>query len=166
MGENSPFYFSFYGAILMNVTTVLTRTYIIRVQNLTLYVRSKKSHFCQNYVITQGTGYYTSTNSLGIHIPREKVKGLYNCLCSELWVSHSSAAEHDSLLGCDIVSLGEWLCFHLQGLRSSRGGASAEGAAHCFSLNCFETLWVEGPTVLKTSGATHIQEDMNPHKWV
>jgi hypothetical protein len=34
----------------------------------------------------------------------------------------------------------------------------------CLSLNCFETHRGEGPTVLKTSAATHIQEDMNPHK--
>jgi hypothetical protein len=85
---------------------MLTRAYIIRIQSLTLHVSSKKSHFCQNYFIKQGTGHYTSTSTLGIHIPREKVKGLYNCLCSNLWVSHSTAADYDSLLGCGNVSLG------------------------------------------------------------
>jgi len=114
-----------------------------------------------------------------VWLPRENVKGMYNGLCSEFLtaVLQSMTAFWDVTL-CHWVS--DVWCFKnhcaftfkdyvvqgegpVQEVQHTTLYCHAASTGHC-SMNCFETCRGKGPTIFKTSRATHIQEDMNPHK--
>lgn len=81
MGENSPFYFSLYSAVLRNVTTLLPSTYSVRIHSLILYTSCPFKEVTFLPKLFYPTRYRTlHKHELQEHIwlPRDNVKGMYN----------------------------------------------------------------------------------------